>query len=651
MKTAHPNQRRTRARGAVVILLVLMGVLVLSFFRAQVVRGTAWALQSDSNRLRVLPLAAPRGTLFDRNGRIIADNVPAYSVSLFPAPVDSVAVTLERLQPILNLTDERVASLLEAFRVNRRLPLLVKMNLDFEEVAALEELRPSFPGLFLETRPRRRYIGGESLGHVLGYVGEISGAELENPRFTGYEQGMIVGKDGLERQYEEFLQGSQGIRYVEVDAVGRVVGSFEGYAAASALPGEDLELHLDLELQHYIHDIFPQGRRGAVVALNVEDGGILALYSAPSFNPSDFVGGISRDLWEGLNTDPDRPLFNRAAVGRYPPASTWKLATAAIGLEMGVVGPDERMPTPCYGSYQYGNVVRRCWNPSGHGHQDLAGAIAHSCNVYFYQLGLRIGLERLVEEGTRLGFGEDCGVDLPRESPGVFPESLAFWERRFGYRPFENEVMALSIGQGPNDQTPLKMAQFYLGLARGGDAPAPRLLRGEAADRLPAAWAMDLTPASTQALLQGLRQVTSAGGTAFLSSLEHWDLIGKTGTAQNDPTGERRPHAWFTGMAGSWGGEPEIVIVVLVEEGESGSSMAAPIAAKAADFHLRRKYGIEVDTIQTLGEHLRSGTPAPWARWAPVQEAPVQDPAQGAAERAGVEAAVEGPATEGPDSE
>jgi penicillin-binding protein 2 len=619
MKEAHPNHRRSRARGAGVILIVLMGVLIVSFFRAQVVRGTAWALQSDSNRLRVLPMAAPRGTLFDRNGRIIADNVPAYSVSIFPAPVDSVAATLGRLQPILDLSDERVAALLQTFQMNRRLPLLVKLNLDFEEVAALEELRPSFPGLFLETRPRRRYIGGESLGHVLGYVGEVSAAELESPRFTGYEQGMIVGKDGLERQYEEALQGAQGVRYVEVDAAGRVVGSFEGYAAASALPGEDLTLHLDLELQQYIHSIFPEGRRGAVVALNVEDGGILALYSAPSFDPSFFVGGITRDRWEALNTDPDRPLFNRAAVGRYPPASTWKLATAAVGLELGVVGPDERMPTACYGSYQYGNVVRRCWNRSGHGSLDLAGAIAHSCNVYFYQLGLRIGLERLVDEGARLGFAEDCGVDLPRESPGVFPESLGFWERRFGYRPFENEVLSLAIGQGPNDQTPLKMAQFYLGLARGGEAPAPRLLRGEASEMLPLAWSMDLDPASTAALLQGLRQVTSAGGTAFLSSLEHWDLIGKTGTAQHDPTGERPPHAWFVGMAGPWGGDLEIAMVVIVEEGESGSSMSAPIAAKAADFHLRRKYGIEVDTIQTLGEHLRAGVPAPWARWAPAR--------------------------------
>jgi len=618
MRPAHPNQREARARVAAWILATLLGILIVSFFRAQVVRGTAWALQSDSNRLRVLPMAAPRGTIFDRSGKIIADNVPSYSVSLFPAPVDSIAGMLRKLQPVLTLSEERIESLVEVFRQNRRLPLLVKANLPFEEVSALEELRPSLPGMFLETRPRRRYIGGESLGHVIGFVGEVSGAELESLRFREYERGMIVGKDGLERQYEELLQGTQGVRYVEVDAVGRVVGSFEGYAAASALPGDELRLHLDLELQRYIHTIFPEGYRGAVVALNVEDGGVLALYSAPSFDPSAFVGGIGREQWEQLNTDPARPLFNRAAVGRYPPASTWKLATAAIGLEMGVISPYERMPTPCYGSYQFGNVVRRCWNPSGHGHQDLAGAIAHSCNVYFYQLGLRIGLRRLIDEGSRLGFGERCGVDLPRESEGVFPEGVEFWERRFGYRPFENEVLALSIGQGPNDQTPLKMAQFYLAIARGGDAPAPRLMSsGEDIEPLPA-WSMDLSPASIQAMLQGLRQVTSAGGTAFLSSLEHWDLLGKTGTAQNDPTGERYPHAWFAGMAGPWGEAPEIVIVVLVEEGQSGSGLAAPVAAKAADFYLRGKYGLEQDSIQTLGEHLRNGKPAPWARWAPA---------------------------------
>ncbi len=611
MKSAHPNAQRNRARGAVLLLGALLLILLGSFFRAQVVRGTAWALQSDSNRLRVLPVPAPRGTIFDRYGEVVADNVPSYSLSLFPAPVDSVAAALQRLQPHLSLSDERIEGLVDRFRANRRQPLLVKMNLTDEEVAVLEERRADFAGVFLEMRPRRRYIGGEALGHVLGYLGEVSPGELESPSFEGYDPGMIVGKDGIERQYERRLQGSHGIRYAEVDAVGRIVGSFQGQAARPALPGGDLHLHLDLGLQRYIHEIFPPGMRGAVVALNVEDGGVLALYSAPSFDPGEFIGGISRQRWQELNEDPDEPLFNKAVLGRYPPASTWKLASAAIALETGAIRPDERMPVPCLGSYTFEGRTARCHRAEGHGHQTLAGAIATSCNVFFYQMGIRVGLDRLVEEGHRLGFGDRCGIDLPREIDGVFPESREYWQRTWGYRAAENEVMTMAIGHGPNDQSPLRMAQFYLALARDGDAPAPRLLRDVQTEVEPA-WSMDLSHESLEALRDGLRAVTRPGGTAFLrAALEQWDIIGKTGTAR--VFAHRPAHAWFVGMAGPWGGRSEIVIAVIVEEGESGSAAAAPIAAKAVDYHLRRKYGMEVDSIQTLWEHNMAGIPAPWA--------------------------------------
>lgn len=606
------HARRSRARIAGVVLALMMGLLAVAFFRAQVVRGNAWALQSESNRLRVLPIPAPRGTVFDRYGKVIADNIPSYSVSLFPAPQDSLAASLRRLQTLLPLKEERIEELLARASTDRRQPLLVIQDADLEDVAALEELRSEFPDVFLEMRPKRRYMGGPALGHVMGYVGEVSGGELELPEFSEYEQRMIVGKDGLERQYEGSLQGTQGVRYIEVDAVGRVVGSFEGQAAAAALPGNDLHLNLDLALVEYMHRIFPSDRRGAVVALNVEDGGILGLYSAPSFDPNEFVGGIESDRWALLNSDPTRPLFNRAVVGRYPPASTWKVAAAAIALRMGVLEPGEIMPQPCTGTFRYGREVRRCWNPSGHGHQDLAGALAHSCNVYFYQVGLRIGLENLVREGSRLGFGEPCGVDLPVESTGVFPATLGFWEDRFGFPPTENEVLSLAIGQGPNDQTPLKMAQFYLALARDGTAPAPRLANLDTGAPEGPDWSLELDREDLESILAGLRQVTAPGGTAFMSTLEHWDLIGKTGTAQQG-LGEEPSHAWFVGLAGPWGRAPEIVVAVIVEEGVSGSAAAAPIAAKAADFYLRQKYGVPIDTIQTLREHYETGVPAPWA--------------------------------------
>lgn len=608
--TGMPLMRR-RGRAAGIVLAAVMGLLLVAFFRAQVVRGAAWTLQSESNRLRLLSIPAPRGTIFDRYGNVVADNVPSYSISLLPAPLDALEASLRRLQPLLDLSNTSVRELMERAGSEPGQPLVVEQDADYEEVAALEELRAEFPGVFLEMRPKRRYMAGPALGHVLGYVGEISPGELELPVFEAYEQRMVIGKTGLERQYEQGLQGRQGVRYVEVDAVGRVVGSFQGQAAAAS-PGEDLHLNLDLPLQAYIHQIFPPDRRGAVVVLNAEDGGILALYSAPSFDPNEFVGGIDRRLWEDLNRDPTRPLFNRAVVGRYPPASTWKVATAAIALRLGVLEPSESMPAPCVGWYAYGNDVRRCWNAAGHGHQDLAGALAHSCNVFFYQVGLRVGLDNLVREGARFGFGDVCGVDLPVESSGVFPATLGFWEDRYGFPPTENEVLSLSIGQGPNDQTPLKMAQFYLALARGGSAPAPQLARLGGSVERGAEWSLDLSPEIVDAILDGLRQVTTPGGTAFLSTLEHWDLIGKTGTAQQG-LGEDPPHAWFVGLAGPWGQGIEVVVAVIVEEGVSGSAAAAPVAAKAADFHLRRKYGIPTDSVQTLGEHYRAGVPAPWA--------------------------------------
>ncbi len=613
MRLDHPLSRRSRAQGGTIVVAVLMGLLIAAFFRAQVLRKSTWEFRAENNRLRQLALPAPRGTVFDRNDSIIADNVPGWAIVLLPAHRDTIRDRLEQLRPFLGLTDGRIGRLLETVRTYPHQPLTVKVNAPFVEVSALEERKSEFPGLYLEMRPRRRYLAGEATAHVLGYLGEITQSELDDPDLAQdtlgrYEPGAIVGKDGIEKQYEPLLQGQAGFRYVEVDVMGRIVGSLDGFPGDTAKPGQDIRLNIDLELQKWVHHIFPDTMRGAVVALDVEDGGVLALYSSPTFDPNDFVGGISSEIWESLVTDPDQPLFNRSVIGRYPPGSTWKLATAAIGLDLGVVTPDEIMPIPCTGGMRFGNRRWRCWRPEGHGDVDMLGAIMHSCDVYFYQLGLRIGLQRLLDEGTRIGFNQPCGIDLPAETPGRFPESRAFWEQVFGYRPTEGEALNLAIGQGPNDQTPLKMAQFYLAIARDGSAPPPRLIR---TDQPPdGGWSLDLSQEALRIMRAGLRAVVQPGGTAYLSSLEHWDLMGKTGTVQNPPNPD---HAWFAGIAGPRNGDPEIVVVVIVEFGESGSGVAAPLVAKAADFYLRRKHGIPFDSIQTLREHYLTGTPAPWA--------------------------------------
>lgn len=390
------------------------------------------------------------------------------------------------------------------------------------------------------------------------------------------------------------------------------MGDFAGFTQDPGEAGEDLHLNLDMELQEWIHRIFPDSMSGAVVALDPADGGVLALYSAPSFDPNEFVGGIESELWRELNTDEDKPLYDRSVLGLYAPASTWKLASAGIALDLGVVTPDEEMPVPCTGSFYWGNRSWGCWDPEGHGYNDLAEAIGNSCDVYFYQLGIRMGLDPLLDRATDIGFSRRCGIDLPQESQGIFPAGRDYWRRVWGYDPQEGEALLLSIGQGPNSQTPLKMAQFYVALARNGSAPPPAVARGT---ELGEGWSLDLAPEHIEVLHEGLRAVTAPGGTAhFGTSLEHWQVLGKTGTGEHNLSraGLAPEHAWFAGMAGPFGGEPEVVVVVLVEYGESGSATAAPIMAKAADFYLRKKHGIPVDTVQTLLDHLNTRG---WPQW------------------------------------
>lgn len=623
MNAYHPLARKSRARLALLVLALLLLVLVGNFFRLQVLRATDYVMTARDNRLRRIDLPAPRGTIYDRYGRIIVENVPGYAVSILPGPLDSMAATLQRLQPLMELTEEDVDGLLVRARRDRGLPLLVDGDASFRSVSALEEARLDFPRVFIDARPRRRYVGGPALGHVLGYIGEVTEEDLELPEFEDrgrYDRGVVVGKTGIEREYEALLQGIPGTRYVEVDARGRIVGDFTGTADnVEPQPGQDIQLSLDLELQQFIHEIFPDSLTGAVVALDPADGSVLALYSAPSFDPNEFVGGIDPVRWRELNDPELTPLYNRAVLGRFAPASTWKLASAAIALDLGLVRPDERMEVPCRGGFLFGNRVFRCWNREGHGDIDLLEAIQHSCDVYFYQLGLRIGLQRLLNEANDIGFSRTCGIDLPQENPGIFPQGPEYWERVFGYTPREGEVLSLAIGQGPNQQTPLKMAQFYVAIARNGTAPAPRLFPDGPAPA-PEGWSLDLSEDALAAMREGLRRVTAPGGTAYMASLELWDLFGKTGTGQNPLSvrGLALDDAWFAGMAGPKGGAPEVVVVALVQYGGGGSAVAAPIVAKVADFYLRKKHGIPVTQVQTLREHILTG---PWPTWASVPPA------------------------------
>ena len=585
----HPHSRRQRSLWAVLAVVVMLGLLGAAFFRTQIVRNGEFALRADDNRFDVMPVPAPRGAVYDRDGALVAETVTGYTLAVDPAPPDSVRAYLAPVAAMLGLDSAGIEDVIRRLAGARGKPVQAGPNLSFEQVSQLEERREPLRGLRLETRPIRRYPAGAGVAHVVGYVLEISDRELASPEFEGYTQGQHVGKTGIERQYERTLGGTPGAQYVEVTAHGQVVGRFAPAVDDPPEPGRDVRLTLDLELQRYVHQVWPAGMRGAAVAMLPSTGEILALYSAPTYDPNLFVGGVSARDWAALNRDPARPLLNRAVAGIYPPGSTWKLATAIVGLERQVITPRDVMPISCTGGMAYAGRYSRCWKREGHGPQDLVQAIANSCNVYFYQLGIRLGLDVLAGEGTRLGFSRPTGVDVPGERVGTFPADRTWYVDRFGWRPPPSEVMNVAIGQGPNAQTPLRMAQFFSALAGDGTARAPHLLRGRDA---PVETDLRVSRQTLQSVRQGLAAVIEPGGTAHAVELERFKLFGKTGTSQNtaDP---KKPHAWFTGFAGPRGGEPEVVVAVIVEFGESGSRAAAPVAARIAEYWLNKRHGYE----------------------------------------------------------
>lgn len=595
------RSRRRRARIATLAIGVVLLFLGGSFFRTQVVRANDFVLRAEDNRLRAIPIPAPRGPIYDRYGKLIAETVTSYSLHLQPTPPDSARATLEAIRDEMGFTDEQIDGFIDQLRARPFQEITLSRDLDFERVAWIEEHRMEHPTLILQPYPRRRYPQGEAVAHLVGYVGEISRAELEDSvTWAGYRMGDIIGVAGVERYHERILGGRAGERYEEVDARGRVVGEIAPRATVPPIPGEALHLSIDVELQRFIHRIFPREYDGAVVAIEPRTGEVLALYSHPTYDPNLLTGRIDNEPWVRINSDPRRPMLNRASAGRYPPGSTWKLATAIIGLESGTITPQTVMPIACNGGMSYQGRYARCWRPEGHGLQDLTDAIANSCNVYFYQLGISVGLNRLMRDGTRLGFARRTGIDLPGENASSFPGSVDSYRERFGSPPTDNEVMSLAIGQGPNSQTPLRMAHFFAALAADGTAPPPRVRRADI-DLRAVETDLEIRPTTLDALWQGMAAVMEEGGTAYMSSLERWKVYGKTGTAEN---GTDRSHAWFAGFAGAPDGAPEIAFAVIIEHGESGSGMAAPLATKVADFYLNSKYGLPTPPLQTLRERL-----------------------------------------------
>ena len=577
--------RRRRGAAARAVLAVVILVLLGAFFRLQVLRSSRWELRSERNRLRAISIPAARGAIYDRDGRVVAENVPGYSVSILPGRPDTVRAALERLAPFLGIGEERRAALMRKYRSRPESPLMVLDDATFEQVSAIEERRPRFRRTVVEMRPRRRYPPGAKLAHAVGYVGEVSEAELADSVYRGYQPGRTVGKTGLEMQYERTLAGDPGVRYVEVNALGSIVQEFGPRQGVAPEAGDDLTLGLDLALQSHVDSVFPDTLKGGVFAMDPRTGEVLVLYSHPTFDPNAFVGGVDEATWTYLRDHPQEPLLNRVAGAAYAPGSTWKLLVATAAMRRGDVSIGQYMDIPCRGALRYGIRLFRCWREEGHGALPLAGAIQQSCNVYFYQLGLRLGLDGMMEAADRLGYNRPTGIDLPHEVSGHFPTSRAWFDERYGRRGWtESVVLNLAIGQGENDQTLLRQALFYTALATGERPVVPHLARDSVLEQRRVDWELDLPEAKRRQLLDAMISVVNGpDGTAYPWRLRETTLAGKTGTAQN-PQGE--PHSWFVGFAPAR--DPDIVVAARVEHGhpDDQTSLAVPLASGVVQRYL-----------------------------------------------------------------
>ncbi|MGH7560063.1 MAG: penicillin-binding protein 2 [Gemmatimonadales bacterium] len=569
MSALTPDRLRDRAATARAVLAAVFLLLAGAFFRAQILGHEVYRLKAEQNRLRQVPLLAPRGAILDRNGEVIADNVPGYTVKLFAASEDSLRAVLARVAGLVPMDSGVVEGIIRRWRGAKYQPAVVLSAGSFVHVSRLEEHRYLLPGLVVQTEPRRIYPSGTAVAHLAGYVTEVTQGELESNAFPGSRLGGIVGRDGLERQYDSLLRGVDGIKFTEVDARGRLVREEVSSPSLTPIAGNPIRTTVDLPLQVFVDSLWRAAlpdTRGSLMAMTPE-GEVLALYSAPSFDPNEFVGGIDPSQWAGLLSDEAKPLLNRATRGTYPPASPFKLATATMALRKGIVNFETRMPEPCRGGYQFGNRYFRCWKKEGHGSVDLTGAIRVSCDVYFYQLGLRLGLPAMLEEGTRLGFALATAIDLGVETRPFYPPGVQYYDRRYGPRGWSRAVtLNLSIGQGENNQSLVSMMRFYAAMAGDGKLRVPRLVWPATAP--PPAGDLGLTADQLVGLRYALSDVVRSG-TAAASGGRELNVAGKTGTAQN-PHG--KDHGWFIGFAPA--DEPRIIVGSIMEFKEHGSSVA-----------------------------------------------------------------------------
>jgi penicillin-binding protein 2 len=572
--------------------LLLLSALAGRMYQLQVVESPRFSVLAEENRINLRLLPPPRGRIFDRFGVPLAENDQNYRVVAVPEQAGDLEQMLADLARFIPLSAEDRQRILEESRRKRAfVPVTITENLSWHQMAAVEVNAPDLPGVSIEVGQRRRYPQGGLASHILGYVAAVAEADLNGDPLLE-QPGFRIGKSGIEKQYETELRGKAGTSQVEVNAVGRVIREV---AREEGVPGQDVVVSLDSGLQTFVQQRLASETSASAVVLDVHTGDVLALGSTPSFDPMLFTRGLTAREWQELISDPLRPLGNKAVAGQYAPGSTFKMMVAMAALEAGI-NPETRVFCP--GVYTLGNARYHCWRKGGHGSLDMVGGLKNSCDVFFYDTARRAGIDAIAEMARKFGLGQQTGLDLPGERPGLIPDQN--WKKAtFGEPWYPGETPVAGIGQGFITATPLQLAVMTARIANGGKAVIPRLRREAVMSVGPDiphvhAPSMELPEAHLAIVQEGMRQVTSQGGTAYRARIdeEGMEMAGKTGTAQvrritmrerlsgvrknEDIPWEQRDHALFVGYAPV--AAPQYAIAVVVEHGGGGSAVAGPIA-------------------------------------------------------------------------
>ena len=595
------TQRMEEFKGRYKYLVAFVGVAFLLLFirlwHLQVIRGNEFMRLSENNRIRIRENPADRGMLLDRKGRLLAHNRPSFEVYLIPEDLKKNPEVLVKVGEMLNMTQNEIRNKLQSLKKRPPFkPVKIKSDIDWNELALLEFNRVHLPGLIVDVRPRRAYHYDDLASHLIGYLGEVDENDLRQSKDSPYRLGAFIGKYGVECQWETDLRGVDGGRQIEVDALGREIKPLR---SVDPFPGNNLILTIDLDLQQVAEETF-QDKRGALIAMDPKTGKVLAMVSKPSFDPALFARNILAEEWRSLIENPHHPLQNKGIQGQYPPGSVFKIVTAIAGLESGVITPDTQLT--CTGTYPYGNRDFRCWKEGGHGTLSLHRAIVESCDIFFYQVGLKVGVDRIAHYASELGLGRPTGIYLPHEKPGIVPSS-SWKKKRSGVPWYSGETLSLAVGQGYLNTTPLQLVNLISAVSNNGIFYLPQVverveniygnvLKAYRPVEIGRANISENTLRIIQDALSGV--VNEPRGTGWVCALKGVKVAGKTGTAQvitmaqNFRKGDMdrmplkfRDHAWFVAYAPCE--NPQIAVAVLVEHGGFGAAAAAPIAKKVIE--------------------------------------------------------------------